>query len=131
VAEFLDKESEKESIQLNSLRDNNIVALKEAIDQEKDIQFCARGQTILFDAKKENIGLQLEAAYRERLQKVHSEVKRKLDYQLETANVKTKLEQRHMVNWIVESVRKAITPAQEAASLKQCLDNLKGLAAKA
>jgi len=131
LAEYLDKEIEKDDEQLNSLRELNIVGLKDSIEQEKQAQFSAKGQTMLFEAKRENIGLQLEAVYRERLQKVHSEVKRKLDYQLETANVKVKLEQRHMVNWIVENVRKSITPTQETASLKQCLSDLKAIAARA
>ncbi|KAB7499345.1 ATP synthase subunit b, mitochondrial [Armadillidium nasatum] len=105
----------------------------EFLDKELDntAQFELNGQTMLYDAKRENIGLQLEAAYRQRLVQIHSEVKKRLDYQLETTNVKTKLEQRHMVNWIVENVRKAITPDQENAALKQCLANLKTLSANA
>lgn len=51
-----------------------------------------------------------------------------MDYQLETANVKTRIEQKHMVNWIVNNVKASITPAQEAAALKQCFADLKGLA---
>ena len=55
-------------------------------------------------------------------------MKQKLDYQLETANVKTRIEQRHMVNWIVDNVRKSITPTQESAALKQCFADLKSMA---
>ena len=59
------------------------------------------------------------------------QVKKRLDYQLETSNVHSRFEQRHMVDWIVNNVRSSITPAQEAASLKQCVTDLKALAARA
>lgn len=131
VAAALDKEVDSFESGYNSIRDDSIANLNEAIKEEKDAQWRAQGQTLLFDAKRENIGLQLEGVYRQRLIEIHSQVKKKLDYQLETTNVKTRLEQRHMVNWIVDNVRKSISPAQETAALNQCLSDLKGLAAAA
>lgn len=44
------------------------------MEKEKAAQDSAKGETILFDAKRENVALQLEAAYRERLATVHAEV---------------------------------------------------------
>lgn len=84
---------------------------------------------MLYTAKRENLGLQLEAEYRERQQKVYSEVKRRLDYQVETDNVKRRVEQAHMVNWIIDNVKKSITPETEKANLQACLTRLKGLSA--
>uniref|UniRef100_A0A2P2HW07 ATP synthase subunit b n=1 Tax=Hirondellea gigas TaxID=1518452 RepID=A0A2P2HW07_9CRUS len=129
TAESLDQQIAEAKARLRAGRDDTIVGLNNNIAAEELNIDQAKGQTVLFLAKKENISLQLEAAYRERLQRVHSEVKKRLDYQLETSNVTAQFHQRHMVDWIVESVRKSITPAQEAASLKQCIADLKGLAA--
>lgn len=55
-------------------REDSVKGLKQAIEDEKAAQWEAEGQKILFDAKRENVALQLEAAYRERLATVHSEV---------------------------------------------------------
>lgn len=87
------------------------------------------GQKYLWEAKKENVALQLEALYRQRLAQVHKDVKSRLDYQLEVQNTKRQFEQNHMVNWIVDSVKKGITPQQEAESIKVCISQLKKMSA--
>jgi len=131
IKEYGEKECIRENKELDSMRDVNINANEEAVQSALEGIECAKNEATLFVAKKENVALQLEAAYRQRLVDVHSQVKRRLDYQLETSNVERNFEQKHMVNWIVSNVRSSITPAQEAATLKQCLADLKGLAAKA
>ena len=51
-----------------------------------------------------------------------------MDYQLEISNVLRRAEQKHMVDWIIGSVRKAITPKQEEEALKKCVADLKAMA---
>ncbi|KAH9491374.1 hypothetical protein Btru_052252 [Bulinus truncatus] len=85
----------------------------------------------MYLAQKEGIQLQLEAAYRQRLQHAFQEVKKRLDYEVEKVSLKRKYEQEHMVNWIVSNVTKSITPQQEKESIKSCIESLKRLSTKA
>ncbi|CAH1798697.1 unnamed protein product [Owenia fusiformis] len=104
---------------------------KEMIKQIDEGLWREEGQTHLFEAKKENVDLQLEAQYRERLSEAYRAVKSRLDYQLDRQNTRIRFEQEHMVNWIVQNVIKGITPQQEKDAISKCIADLKGLAAKA
>merc|ERR1711934_1211375 len=72
----------------------------------------------------EAVGLQLESEYRARIASAHAQVKKRLDYQLETGNVLRRMEQKHMVDWIIGNAKASITPAQETAALKKCISDL-------
>ncbi|XP_046460374.1 ATP synthase subunit b, mitochondrial-like [Daphnia pulex] len=128
TAKFLDAEVAKSDAEMNAGRDMAIAEAKARIAAEKVEQDRALGMKMLFDAKRENVALQLEAAYREQLVKVFSETKKRLDYQVEVQNVQRNLEQRHVVDWVLRSVRAAVTPEQEKATLSQCIANIKSLA---
>jgi len=85
----------------------------------------------IFQAKKEQIALQLEVEYRERLAQVHKAVKDRLDYQADRDFMERSFEQTHMVNWIVKSVKEGITPQQEKENIASCIQTLKQLSATA
>lgn len=55
-------------------------------------------------------------------------MKRRLDFQMERVNVLRRVEQKHMTNWIINSVKTSITSKQEDEALKQCVADLKALA---
>jgi len=130
LAAYLDKEMEKERDELNQGRNDDIKFNKVAIEEEKKSQWQAEGEKMLFDVKRENVALQQEAVYRERLMNVYSEVKKRLDYQVEKQMVERNMQQKHMVNWITNRVVKSITPESEQENLKKCIIDLKGLAVK-
>jgi len=129
VAAQMNKELDADEAALKAIRQNEIDACLEAIAGEEESQAKATAWEDIIAAKKEAVGLQLEGEYRARLAAAHSAVKKRLDYQVETANVLRRMEQKHMVDWIIGNVKSSITPAQEAAALKKCISDLKGLSA--
>jgi len=131
VAKYLDDAVDEQENMLNAGRNATLQAISQAIKDEELAQWQVDGQQTLFDAKKENVALQLEAEFRRRQANVFNEVKRRLDYQLEQVNIERRLQQKHMVDWIVNNVVKSISPQQEKDMLSKCILDLKGLAAKA
>jgi len=131
ISAWLDKEQDAIADEFNSGKINEIKAFNDAIKAEKTAQFEAEGSKMLYDVKRENVGLQLEAAYRERLVTVWAEVKKRLDYQVDKINVERSIQQRHMVQWIIDQVRRAVEKESDAENLKKCIGDLKQLAAVA
>merc|ERR1712037_249203 len=95
---------------------------------EQEAQVMASSYEELIQAKKDAVVLQLEADYRSRLANAYTQDKQRLDYQMELGNVMRRVEQRHMVDWIISNVRKSITAKQEDEALKKCVADLKALA---
>uniref|UniRef100_A0A1A9VAR8 ATP synthase subunit b n=1 Tax=Glossina austeni TaxID=7395 RepID=A0A1A9VAR8_GLOAU len=131
IAKWADFEIDRIENEWNEGREAELKSLKDSIEMEKKEQWRAEGSLMLMDAKKENVALQLEAAFRERVMNVYNEVKRRLDYQVECRHIERRLSQKHMVNWIVNNVLSSITPQQEKDTLNKCIADLNALAARA
>ncbi|XP_015190674.1 PREDICTED: ATP synthase subunit b, mitochondrial isoform X1 [Polistes dominula] len=131
LSKYLEKEQNKEIQVFEDQRNEEIQFAEDGIKQSKDAIWRAEGQSLLMDAKRENIKIQLEAVYRERLAHVYKEVKKRLDYNAQIQIVERRIAQKHMVQWIINNVLKAITPEQEKATLQQCIKDLEALSAKA
>merc|ERR1711910_40251 len=125
----VNKELDADEAALKAIRQNEIDSCKAQVAAEELSQANTTAWEDIIAAKKEAVGLQLEGVYRGRLQSAYTQVKKRLDYQLETANVVRRMEQKHMVDWIIGNVKSSITPAQEDAALKKCISDLKGLSA--
>ena len=130
MAAYLDKQIDEYEAGWNEGRVNEKVGLEEQIKDEEKMQWSAEGQNVLVQAKRENVDLQLEAAYRNRLMTVYSEVKKRLDYQVEKQNVERRLVQKNLVDFVVRRVKSSITPDQEKQNIDKCLADLSALAAR-
>ena len=71
----INRELDEEEAQLKAIRQNEIDEIKNTIAMEKESQLDAAAYTDIIAAKKEAVGLQLEASYRARLVEAHSAVR--------------------------------------------------------
>lgn len=85
---------------------------------------------LIHEAKRENVHLQLEAAYRARVAEVHTEVKRRLDYQVALDNVHKRVEREQAINYIIDGVKRSIGANQEKEAFNSGLATLKALSQK-
>lgn len=74
LSKFLEKEQNAEIEGWEDNRKKKIEFAEKNIKAINDSIWRAEGQTILAEAKRENINIQLEAIYRERLAQVYNEV---------------------------------------------------------
>ncbi|XP_074653484.1 ATP synthase subunit b, mitochondrial-like [Tubulanus polymorphus] len=130
IADYLDKrvEDRQEKLYYRPIREAR-KGYEQLIQVAEEDIARQDAQKMLFEAKRENVNLQLEAIYRQRLADVHQQVKNRLDYQLDVQQTKRRFEQEHMVDWIISNVVKNISPQQEKESVTKCIADLKGLAA--
>ena len=103
--------------------------LNQFIESEKNIRDASQKRKVLFDAKRENVLLQLEAEFRRRQMQAYNEVKRRLDFLIAKEEAEKQFQQKNMVNWIIDGVAKSITVQQEKDALKTTFSELKKLAA--
>jgi len=128
LADYLDKEIDQYEAEWNQSRVHEKSTLEEQISDEQKAQLSMEGQMLLVQAKRENVALQLEAAYRGRLLEAYSEVKKRLDYQVEKQNIERRIAQRNLVDWVVRKVKTSITPDQDKQNIDKCIADLAALA---
>jgi len=131
IAAYLDQQTEAFEqrdwwVPVNKVKEE----LKKTVEEQEKAIWREDGQKYLFEAKRENVDLQLESIYRQRLAEVHQAVKKRMDYMVEVESTQRRVQQQHMVQWIVNSVMSSITPQQEKDSLTKCIQDLKTLSAK-
>ncbi|XP_001952346.3 ATP synthase subunit b, mitochondrial-like, partial [Acyrthosiphon pisum] len=127
LASSIDREIEEYEASCNSSRIGEIDSLRKTVEHQKIEVWRTEAQTQIIRAKRENVAIQLEAAYRGRLIRAYNQVKRRLDYQVGLANLTRTVQHRFMVKWILDNVKSSIN---ENDNFKKCIKDLQILAAK-
>ncbi|XP_045510002.1 ATP synthase subunit b, mitochondrial-like [Colias croceus] len=131
AAKYFDAQIDEVANGLEQSRKDMMAVYETTIKDAKDMQTRANGQKMLMDAKKENVSMQLEAAYRERLMIVYNAVKDRMEYHEIRSRVENRIHQKWMIDWILSNVRKSITPDFEKQALNRAIEDLAALAGKA
>lgn len=82
-----------------------------------------------FAIMENQVGLQAEVTYRKRLLEVESEIKKRLDYQVEMQNVQRAIEEKHIAAWVEKEVLKSISEQRDEDTFQACINNLEDMAA--
>lgn len=132
IAKYADDVAESEMADYATWKERQLMGFKQTVEAEEHLQKCYQViNDMLFSAKRENVQLQLEAAYRDRVNTVHTTVKRRMEFLSEYEATKRRFSLQHNIDWVMEKVRASVTPQMETATLKQCVSDLKTLAQKA
>merc|ERR1712212_110477 len=82
-----------------------------------------------FELMENQVELEAEVTYRKRLIEVESEMKKRLDYQVEMQNVQRTIEEKHIAAWVEKEVLKSIAEQSEEDPFQACINNLEEMAA--
>ncbi|KAJ8924452.1 hypothetical protein NQ315_007249 [Exocentrus adspersus] len=124
VAKYFDREVDAYEKGWEKGRDETKAMLEEQIEDEKELQYQADGQVLLLEAKRENVHLQLEEAFRLRQMHVYKTVLDRLNYHVRVADVHSKIFHRNLIEYVTREVRKAITPELEKQMINISIDSL-------
>ncbi|XP_065655083.1 ATP synthase F(0) complex subunit B1, mitochondrial [Hydra vulgaris] len=128
VGKALDAERSTILESMNQGKYNQIASLKQVIDSHKEAKDALKYQEEFFDIIKANNEMKQEIAYRSNLHEVETEVKKRLDYQIDMQKLELSIEEQHVCSWVEQKVIASISPKQESDALNQCIIDLNLLA---
>jgi len=126
--EYSDKVRAETLAELEGERNERRVLIDDELNQLQSNADLLSTTDELFAVFKDTRTMEAEAKYRTNLLEVETEVKNRLDYQVDLQNLKRKLEQQHMAQWLENAVVGSITPEQEQQTLLKCIEDIDALA---
>jgi F-type H+-transporting ATPase subunit b len=130
IGSLIDKKVDEETAAIHKEFADKTKGIEGKIHQNEALQTLPDASKLIHAAKRENIALQIEASYRQRLAQLYQEVKRRLDYQLAVQNVYKRLEKQQAINYILNQVNSSIGPNQEKEAFQTGLGQLRALSQK-
>ncbi|XP_057305194.1 ATP synthase F(0) complex subunit B1, mitochondrial-like [Hydractinia symbiolongicarpus] len=128
IGKMLDERRDTILENLNKGKEMHIKAFEDEIAAEREGEAAIENRKEFFDIVKANNEMRLEVEYRSRLHEVESEVKKRLDYQVDLQNLERSIEEEHISSWVEKQVIGSITAKQESDALAQCIKDLNALA---
>lgn len=128
IGKLLDARSKEILDSLNADKEADLNRLDQSIVAEHEGELANQVRKEFFEVDKINNDMELEAEYRRRLLEVETEVKKRLDYQLDLERLENSIEEQHMAAWIEKEVVNSISEGQEQDALLQCIHDLNQLA---
>lgn len=128
VGKMLDERRDAILEKMNKGKNAHLAALENAIDTAREGEAALEDRKEYFDIMKANNEMRLEIEYRRRLHEVETEVKKRLDYQVDLQNLERNVEEEHIASWIENQVVSSITAKHETDAIAQCIKDLNALA---
>lgn len=130
IAAYLDKSANEANQAYETELKDKTQEVDSKIVSTQALQSLPEANQLVNAAKRENVLLQLEETYRQRLSQVHQEVKKRLDYQVAVQNAHRRVEREEALNYIIGEVHRSIGPNQEKEAFQSGLAQLKVLSQK-
>ncbi|CAK9298262.1 unnamed protein product [Gordionus sp. m RMFG-2023] len=127
VKNYLFNKVENNIKDVRDLHQKHIQLYENNIESEKIKQRESEAPKYIAQFQRDNVALQLERNYRERLVAIHDAIKKRLDYKTEIINTKRSFEHQNMIDWIIRHVYASITPQLEKEAMNKCINDLKTL----
>merc|ERR1739847_189765 len=112
---------------LYAVKEHDIEAYGEIVEQYKEAQMQAQGQALFNQQKLTNLALMLETEFLNRQNSLVESVTKKLNYQVAVEHALEDQEKKHMLSWIEGQVNAEIANLDQDEMIRVCVDQLKAL----
>lgn len=130
VRQFLRSESDRVDKEWEDWRLGNLSTLQRAQDFYKQQLGGTDVLEALYQIRKADLNNQVELETRTRLQKIHDDTKRRLNYLVAVADSQRQIAHKNIVNWVIKNAVASIGSKQENEVLDSCVSNLKQMSIK-
>jgi len=128
VSDYFEGVRQEQLAKLNKEKESKVESINDQLTQISAAESLLDTRADLFNVVKVNNEMALEVQYREHLKEVETEVKKRLDYQIDLQNLKDRIEHEHIAKWVEDAVVQSITPEQEEEAIAKCIADIEALA---